>query len=127
MLASGEPEKVNFLFAGPSATPLPGSNAWAVSGARSADGKPLLSNDMHLEFSVPGIWHAVQLQAPGVDVSGVALPGLPGVISGHNDRIAWGVTNLGFDVEDIYMERMDFRTGQYLFQGHPEQARLRRG
>ena len=64
MLATGEPDKVNFLFAGPAATPMPGSNAWAVSGAHSADGKPLLSNDMHLEFSIPGIWHAVQLQAP---------------------------------------------------------------
>ena len=125
MLATGEPDKVNFLFAGPSA-PLPGSNAWAVSGAHSADGKPLLSNDMHLEFSIPGIWHAVQLQAPGLDVAGVALPGLPGVISGHNDRIAWGMTNLGFDVEDIYSEKMDLRTGRYVFKGNLEQARAER-
>ena len=122
MLATGEPDKVNFLFAGPSSTPLPGSNAWAVSGAHSADGKPLLSNDMHLEFSIPGIWHAVQLQAPGLNVAGVALPGLPGVISGHNDRIAWGVTNLGFDVEDVYAEKMDLRTGRYVFKGNLEQA-----
>jgi penicillin amidase len=125
MLATGEPDKVNFLFAGPSA-PMPGSNAWAVSGAHSADGKPLLSNDMHLEFSIPGIWHAVQLQAPGLDVAGVALPGLPGVISGHNDRIAWGITNLGFDVEDIYSEKMDVRTGRYVYKGNLEQARAER-
>jgi penicillin amidase len=126
MLSTGEPDKVKFLFAGPSPAPMPGSNAWAVSGAHSADGKPLLSNDMHLEFSIPGIWHAVQIQAPGVDVAGVALPGLPGVIAGHNDRIAWGITNLGFDVEDIYSEKMDLRTGRYVFKGSLEQAHAER-
>jgi penicillin amidase len=126
MLATGEADKVNFLFSGPSPEPLQGSNAWTVSGAHSADGKPLLSNDMHLEFSVPGVWHAVQITAPGMNVEGVALPGMPGVISGHNDRIAWGMTNLGFDVEDIYAEKMDLRTGRYAFAGKLEQARLER-
>ena len=143
MLSTGEPDKVNFLFAGPSAVPagatttvaasaLPGSNAWVVSGAHSADGKPLLSNDMHLEFSIPGVWHAVQIEVRGgnaaeaMNVAGVALPGVPGVISGHNDRIAWGLTNLGFDVEDVYAEKMDFRTGKYVFAGKLEQARQER-
>ena len=83
----------------------PGSNAWAVSGAHSATGKPLLSNDMHLEFGIPGIWHMEYLEAPGMNVSGVSLPGMPGIISGHNDRIAWGETNLGFDVQDLYIEK----------------------
>ena len=126
MLAGGEADKVDFLFAGPTAVESPGSKAWAVSGAHSADGKPLLSNDMHLEFSVPGVWHAVQIEAPGLNVEGVTLPGLPGVISGHNDRIAWGETNLGFDVEDLYLEKMDLRSGRYLYDGKPEQARLER-
>ncbi|HXE63775.1 MAG TPA: penicillin acylase family protein [Bryobacteraceae bacterium] len=126
MLEGGEADKVDFLFRGPTAAASPGSNAWAVSGAHSADGKPLLSNDMHLEFSVPGVWHAVQIEAPGLDAEGVALPGLPGVISGHNDRIAWGETNLGFDVEDLYLEKMDLRNGRYLYEGKPEQARLDR-
>jgi len=126
MLAGGEADKVDFLFAGPTAVESPGSNAWAVSGAHSADGKPLLSNDMHLEFSVPGVWHAVQIEAPGLNVEGVTLPGLPGVISGHNERIAWGETNLGFDVEDLYLEKMDLRSGRYLYDGKPEQARLER-
>jgi penicillin amidase len=126
MLQGGEADKVNFLFSGPAAGPMPGSNAWAVSGAHSADGKPLLSNDMHLEFSIPGVWHAVQIQAPEMNVEGVALPGLPGVISGHNDRIAWGETNLGFDVEDLYLEKMDVRSGRYLYAGKMEQARLER-
>ena len=126
MLRGGEPDKVRFLFAGPGGTPLAGSNAWVVSGAHSADGKPLLSNDMHLEYSIPGIWHAVQIQAPGMNVAGMALPGMPGVVSGHNDRIAWGLTNLGFDVEDIYAEKMDTRTGRYVYAGKIEQARQER-
>ncbi len=139
MLSAGEADKVDFLYSAPGrmkpgselswaatsevGAPLPGSNAWAVSGAHTADGKPLLSNDMHLEFSIPGVWHAVQLEAPGLDVEGVALPGIPGVISGHNDRIAWGETNLGFDAQDIYAEKMDFRNGHYIFEGKLEQAR----
>ena len=126
MLSTGDADKVNYLFAGPAAMSMPGSNAWTVSGAHSADGKPLLSNDMHLEFSIPGVWHAVQLQAPGLNVEGVALPGLPGVISGHNDKIAWGETNLGFDVEELYAEKMDVRSGRYLYAGKLEQARMER-
>ena len=94
--------------------PQPGSNAWALAGSRTASGKPLLSNDMHLEYSLPGIWYMAHLQAPGLDVSGVALPGAPGVIVGHNQRIAWGMTNLEFDVQDLYIEKFDDRTGRYL-------------
>lgn len=133
MLHGGEPDKVNSLFPywtggefAPGGDVQPGSNAWAVSGAHSASGKALLSSDMHLEFSLPGIWHMEHLDAPGMNVSGVALPGLPGIISGHNDRIAWGETNLEFDVQDLHMERMDLRSGQYVFQGRIEQARSER-
>ena len=75
-------------------TRSPGSNAWAIAGSHTASGKPLLSNDMHLEYSLPGIWYMTHLEAPGLDVAGVALPGAPGIIVGHNQRIAWGITNL---------------------------------
>jgi len=133
MLQGGEPDKVNFLFSlrsgqeiAPGGDMHPGSNAWAVSGSHTASGKPLLSSDMHLEFALPGIWHMVHLSAPGLNVAGVELPGVPGVIVGHNDRIAWGITNLGFDVQDLYIERMDTRSGQYAFEGHVEQARQER-
>jgi penicillin amidase len=133
MLRDGQPDKVNFLFPNrggfefmPGGDEHPGSNAWAVSGAHSATGKPLLSNDMHLEFEIPGVWHMEYLEAPGMKVSGVSLPGMPGVLSGHNDRIAWGETNLGFDVQDLYIEKLDLRTGQYLFNGKIEQARSER-
>lgn len=125
--------KIDFLFpirAGTEILPAgdvqPGSNAWAVSGAHTLSGKPLLSNDMHLEYSIPGIWYMTGLEAPGLHVAGVALPGVPGIIVGHNEQIAWGVTNLHFDVQELYSEKLDSATGQYLFQGKTEQAVLER-
>ena len=127
MLAEGDPEKVNYLFPARAGTePSPGSNAWAIAGAHTASGKPLLSNDMHLEYSLPGIWYMAHLEAPGLDVAGVTLPGTPGVIVGHNQRIAWGITNLQFDVQDLCIENFDERTGRYLYRGRLEQARLER-
>jgi penicillin amidase len=133
LLASGDADKIAFLFptragaeVSPGADVQPGSNAWAISGRLTASGKPLLSNDMHLEYSVPGIWFMVGLRMPGLHVAGVSLPGTPGVIVGHNDHIAWGLTNLHFDVQDLYLERIDERTGRYLYQGKVEQARAER-
>jgi penicillin amidase len=127
MLAAGDPGKVNLLLPTRLGTgPQPGSNAWAIAGSRTASHKPLLSNDMHLEYSLPGIWYMAHLEAPGLDVSGVTLPGTPGVIVGHNQRIAWGITNLGFDVQDLYIEKLDERSGRYLYKGQQEQARLDR-
>lgn len=82
----------------------------------------MAANDPHLAYGIPGTWHLVHLKAPGLDVSGAALPGLPCVITGHNDDIAWGVTNLQSDVLDLYMEQIDERTGRYLFDGKAEQA-----
>jgi penicillin amidase len=133
MLRGGEPDKVEYLFPTIPGTQFlggadahPGSNAWVVSGAHSATGKPLLSNDTHLEFSIPGIWYAAHLEAPGLNVAGVALPGVPGIIAGHNDRIAWGTTNLGFSAQDLYIEKIDMRSGRYAFEGKVEQARQER-
>ena len=83
------------------------SNNWVVSGKRSATGKPLLANDPHIPASAPGIWYQTQLIAPGVHVAGVTFAGLPGIVAGHNERIAWGVTNLGPDVQDVYVEKFD--------------------
>ena len=127
MLAGGDAAKVNFLFSTRSGSEYqPGSNAWAVAGKRTASGKPILANDPHLDYSEPSTWYQVHLKAPGLDVIGVSLPGVPCVIIGHNQRIAWGVTNLGFDVEDLYVEKLDPRTGRYLYRGAQEQARLER-
>ena len=124
MLRGGDAQKVDFLFPVRAGDEVhPGSNAWAVAGSRTASGKPILSNDMHLEYAMPAVWYLAHLEAPGLDVAGVSLPGTPGVIVGHNQRIAWGITNLGFDVQDLYIEKLNERTGQYLYQGHVEQAR----
>ena len=83
------------------------SNNWVVSGKRTVTGKPLLANDPHIPASAPGIWYQTQLIAPGMHVAGVTFPGLPGIVAGHNERIAWGVTNLNPDVQDIYLEKFD--------------------
>ncbi|PWT81953.1 MAG: penicillin acylase family protein, partial [Acidobacteria bacterium] len=86
---------------------LAASNNWVVSGRRTVSGKPLLANDPHLMPSTPPIWHMVHLTAPGVRVAGVTAAGLPGVVIGHNDHIAWGFTNVGPDVQDLYLEKFD--------------------
>jgi penicillin G amidase len=90
-----------------------GSNNWVVSGAHTTSGKPLLSNDMHLGHQVPNLWYEAHLHAGDFDVAGVALPGSPYVLVGHNRRIAWGCTNIGPTVEDSYIETFNGH-GQYL-------------
>ena len=127
MLEVGEAAKVETLFPVRTGgeTHL-GSNAWVVSGKWTKSGKPLLASDPHLQFGFPSTWYQVHLEAPGLNVVGVTLPGIPMVIIGHNDRIAWGVTNLHFDVMDYYVERMNLATGQYEFGGKVEQAQLER-
>ncbi|WP_410220048.1 penicillin acylase family protein [Pedobacter sp.] len=79
-----------------------GSNNWAVSGAKTVSGFPILANDPHLDLSLPSIWYQIQLHAPGVNSYGVSLPGAPGIIIGFNNQIAWGVTNVAADVLDFY-------------------------
>ncbi len=91
----------------------PGSNNWVVSGAHTVTGKPLLSNDMHLDLRMPNTWYEAHLTSGDYDVVGVTLPGVPFVIVGHNQHIAWGFTNLGPNVEDLYVEKFNDR-GEYL-------------
>ena len=86
---------------------VPGSNSWVVGGARSASGKPLLANDPHLGLTAPPVWYFAHLHAPGIEVIGGTLPGVPGILVGRNDRIAWGLTNTGADVQDLYLERQE--------------------
>ncbi|MEF8844303.1 MAG: penicillin acylase family protein [Bacteroidales bacterium] len=96
-----------------------GSNNWAVSAAKSKTGKPLLANDMHLGLFSPGIWYQMHQVVEGkMDVSGVALPGQPMIISGHNDSIAWGMTNVMLDDMDFYRETINPEDScEYLFNG----------
>jgi penicillin amidase len=84
----------------------PGSNNWVIAGQHTASGKPLLSNDMHLSLTEPNIWFMADLRAPGYHAAGVTLPGLPFVIAGHNEHVAWGFTALYADVQDLYIEKV---------------------
>jgi penicillin amidase len=84
-----------------------GSNNWVITGRHTASGKPLLSNDMHLGLTEPNIWFMADLKAPGYHAAGVTLPGMPFVIAGHNEHVAWGFTALYADVQDLYIEKLD--------------------
>jgi penicillin G amidase len=87
--------------------PVNGSNDWVVSGAHTVTGKPLLSNDMHLGHQMPNLWYEAHLHSGVLDVAGVTLPGMPYVIVGHNQRIAWGFTNVGPTVTDVFIENFN--------------------
>jgi penicillin G amidase len=84
-----------------------GSNNWVVAGARTASGKPLLANDPHLGLSAPAIWYFAHLEAPGLNAIGATLPGMPFVVLGRTDKVAWGFTNTGPDVQDLYLEQIN--------------------
>ncbi|OIN01301.1 penicillin amidase [Polynucleobacter sp. QLW-P1DATA-2] len=84
-----------------------GSNNWALSGKLTATGKPLLANDPHLGLSAPAVWYFAHLDAPGLNVIGATLPGIPAVILGRTEKIAWSFTNTNPDVQDSYIEQLD--------------------
>jgi penicillin G amidase len=84
-----------------------GSNAWAVSGGRSDTGAPYLCNDMHLAITLPGLWYEAHLEAGDYRATGVTLPGVPSVLVGHNEHIAWGITLAFTDCEDLFVERFE--------------------
>jgi len=127
MLEKGDKDKVEFLYPARTGTEVaPGSNAWAISGAHTTSGKPLLAGDPHLEWSIPSPWYLVHLQSGDLDVTGASLPGIPAVIIGHNRRIAWSVTNLEFDVQDLYAEKIDAQSGRYEMNAQVRQATLDR-
>lgn len=96
---------------------LAGSNGWAVAGSKTKSSKPMLSSDMHLSHGVPGIWYMADLESGTFHVSGVTLPGTPFVIVGHNQHVAWGFTNLGAEVQDLYVEQTRGTGENEEFQG----------
>ena len=83
-----------------------GSNNWVLSGQRTTTGAPLLANDPHLKLSAPALWYFVRLEAPGLKAAGATMPGVPSIVLGQNANIAWGFTNTGPDVQDLYLERV---------------------
>ncbi|MBM3958874.1 MAG: penicillin acylase family protein [SAR202 cluster bacterium] len=91
-----------------------GSNAWAIAGSRTDSGRPLLCNDPHLFMSSPSVWYENHLSAPGLNVTGASLAGVPAVMIGHNERIAWGITVAFTDCQDLFEERFD--GDRYLFK-----------
>jgi penicillin amidase len=90
------------------------SNSWVVSGARTATGRPLLANDPHLAIEMPSVWWEAHVTGATVNVAGVTIPGIPFVIIGHNERIGWGLTNVGADVQDFFVEQLDPSRQKYL-------------
>lgn len=104
-----------------------GSNNWVVSGDKTKSGKPLLADDPHLGLSTPSIWYQMHLSSPSQNVSGVIFAGIPGIILGHNEDIAWGVTNVGPDVQDLYIEMPNpDNPTQFKYENKWEQAEVRK-
>lgn len=103
-----------------------GSNNWAIGADKSATGYPILANDPHLELTLPSIWYQVQLHAPDMNVYGVSLPGIPGVVIGFNKNVAWGVTNVGADVLDLYKIKFrDTSQAEYWYDNQWRKTRKR--
>ena len=103
--ASFKPLPEKFLFEG--------GNAWAISGDKAKSGSPLLANDSHLAIGIPSIWYEMHLDCPGLHVAGGTIPGLPFILAGHNQSVAWGLTNSGLDVQDLFVEELDKEGGKY--------------
>ncbi|MBO1003644.1 penicillin acylase family protein [Pseudogracilibacillus auburnensis] len=105
--------------------PFNGSNNWVISGEKTASGMPLLADDPHLGLGTPSIWYQMHLESNDLNVSGVIFAGVPGIILGHNENIAWGVTNTGPDVQQLYMEKRNPQNKEeYLFEGEWERANM---
>lgn len=98
------PEAVRLLA---SLSMLRASNSWVIGPQRSASGRPILANDMHLGLRIPTLWYLIGLHAPGLDVVGMSLAGAPAVVAGHNRAVAWGYTNAYVDDVDFFLERVD--------------------
>jgi penicillin amidase len=96
--------------------PAIGSNAWAAGSGRSFDGHALLANDPHLDVSIPGIWYVVDLQSPHLHVAGATIPGVPGVVLGHNERIAWASTNAQVATTGVFRFNSRVRDGRWTDQ-----------
>lgn len=103
-----------------------GSNNWVVAGKKSETGAPLLADDPHLGLGTPSIWYQMHLQSPEQNVSGVIFAGVPGIILGHNEDVAWGVTNVNPQVQDLYIEKQNPEDPyEFLYDGEYYKAQVR--
>jgi penicillin amidase len=104
----------------------PGSNNWVLDGYRTDSGLPIVANDPHIPYYAVSIWHEVRLHGGGFNVAGVALAGMPGIMIGRNEHVAWGITNNICSQRDLYQEKTDpAHPGCFLFDGKWEPAQLR--
>jgi len=96
-----------------------GSNNWAINGSKSSTGMPIVAGDPHLSFQAPSVWYEAHIVVPGeLDVTGTSFPGLPGILIGHNDHVAYSFTNVGADVNDIFVEQLNpANPDQYMYNG----------
>ncbi|HYN37798.1 MAG TPA: penicillin acylase family protein, partial [Rhodospirillales bacterium] len=100
--------------------PRGASNAWVVSGGRTATGAPILASDPHLGFALPSTWYLARIVTPYGTLAGATAPGFPAMVFGRNDRIAWGITSSDIDVEDVFVDQIDpADSGRYLAPGGP--------
>lgn len=118
--AAGTPARLGPMFASlldalpPEIRRMSDSNSWAVDGKHTASGRPILANDPHLGYRAPIMWYLAQVSAPGLDVTGATVPGVPFTVLGHNDRIAWAFTSTESDTQDLFVERLTAgRPGAY--------------
>lgn len=103
-----------------------GSNNWAIAGSKTQSGNPILANDPHLNLTLPSIWYQIQIHAKDLNAYGVTLPGLPGIVIGFNEDIAWGMTNVGHDVSDYYkISWVDAERTKYRLDGEQKSAQTR--
>lgn len=126
---TGRIDVSGLLAAAPVRDQFVGSNNWVVSGKLTRSGRPMLANDPHLSVRTPAIWYQTHLVVKGeqekLDVIGVIFPGAPGLVIGHNDKVAWGVTNTNPDVQDLYIERRNpANPYQFEYQGKWEDAKV---
>jgi penicillin amidase len=120
------PSALDLLEQATPRTPGQGSNNWVVAGSRTTSGKPLLANDPHLAVVTPSIWFEAHLSAPGYEAAGVCLPFAPGVVIGRTPHHAWGLTNVGGDTQDLYLERLNEDGTASEFEGSWEPLRIHR-
>ena len=93
------------------------SNNWVVAGRKTKSGQPILANDPHLQIEFPSVWYQMHLVATDLDVTGVTIPGVPFIALGHNAKVAWGMTNTGADVQDLYLEHIDVPKKRAMYHG----------
>ena len=110
----------------PTFRPKSASNAWVLSGKRTASGKPILANDPHLGFNAPGLWYLARIKTPKFEITGATVPGVPITVIGHNGTIAWGLTTTGGDSQDLFIEKIDPKDkNRYLAPNGPRAFHVR--